>query len=229
MDERLEPQQTLELWEVIMLGWDYSYPSSVGKFKCSSKIICLLIYLLGWVFEIAWIVLRVVLLGLCSCRIAIGGTILRNVGGLHGLNKTVWSTRPASLVVLSGLVVGVVVVMFCCGYPTGCCCWCCWSCWWSWWCCWCCFTPSRGFFGLPGTHHRKFMRQCLDWLDPGMFGTGRGLKARENLLCSFRNFFVRKMGMTFFGHWVLNMHHNDKCLANIHLLRRWLGHRRLIR
>ena len=27
-----------------------------------------------------------------------------------------------------------------------------------------------GFFGLPGTHSRDFMSQCLNWLDPGIFG-----------------------------------------------------------
>ena len=29
-----------------------------------------------------------------------------------------------------------------------------------------------GFFGLPGTHGRDFMSQCLNWLDPGVFCTG---------------------------------------------------------
>ena len=28
------------------------------------------------------------------------------------------------------------------------------------------------FFGLPGTHHRDFMSQCLNWLDPGIVCMG---------------------------------------------------------
>ena len=111
--------------------------------------------------------------------------------------------------------------------PRGCC-WCWWSCWWSWWCCWCCYTQSRGFFGLPGSHGRNFMRQCLNRLDPGMFGTG-GLKSHGESPVQFSTFFLWKTGMTFFGRWVLNMHHNDACLTDIHLLRRWIRHWRLIR
>ena len=54
--------------------------------------------------------------------------------------------------------------------------------------------------GLPGTHGRNIMRQGLNWLDPGIFGTG-GLKVTENLF----EFFCPKNRIDIL--WTLNIKH----------------------
>ena len=58
------------------------------------------------------------------------------------------------------------------------------------------------------------MRQCLNWLDPGMFGTG-GFKSHGESPVQFSKFFLPKNRNDIRQTFSIKQNQNDACLSDI--------------